>query len=403
MGNDLSRFLEDLDKCVRCGSCKAVCPTHNQEPLEPMGARGRIMLLRALISGQAVPSPLMNERIFNCILCGACSSACPLGMDVGEAIYRGRELLCSTDKGRNRLRSAAKLALRRPGLTFRLLRTGRPFLLKLVKRGTVPFLPDLPRHPLGREQQVFKVSRKKGRVAVFTGCSVNYLFPALAESLIHVLHRFGYEVVLPKGEVCCGAPLRALGLGKEAAGLARKNLGVFSRLNVEAVLSLCPTCTDTLKNGYRKLIGTGLDNAADISVFFRDKLTPMKSIGKTSVYHDPCHLRYGLGIRKEPRDIIRKAGIGLAETDSSGCCGFGGPFCFSARALSGKLLEKRTAEITRAGADAVVTSCPGCILQLTRTIGDRPVLHLVELIEEAYCLRAPENEEIEVQTAVVKK
>lgn len=395
MKNDLLSYLGDLSKCVRCGSCKAVCPTHDQEPVEPLGARGRIMLLRALMSEQADPSPLMNERIFSCILCGACASACPLGVDVTEAMYRGRQLLAKTDRERKRLRSAAKFALRRPELTFRMLQVSRRFLLRpLVRRGTIPFLPELPPSPLGREEQVFKVTGKKGRVAVFTGCSVNYIFPSLAESLIQVLHRFGYEVVLPRGEVCCGAPLRALGLGEEAAKLARKNLGVFSRLNAEAVLSLCPTCTDTLRNGYRKLIGAGIENAADISVFFRDRLTSMESIGKTSVYHDPCHLRYGLGIRREPRDIIRKAGIGLIETDDRGCCGFGGSFCFSYKDLSRGLLEKRTGEIMRSGADAVVTSCPGCILQLSRTIRDRPVLHLIELIEEAYCLRSPEKEEL---------
>jgi glycolate dehydrogenase iron-sulfur subunit len=395
MNDDLSPYLEDLSKCVRCGSCKAVCPTHDQEPVEPMGARGRIMLLRALMSGEAGPSHLLNERIFSCILCGACTSACPLGVDVSGAMYRGRQLLARTDRERKHLRSAAKFALRRPELTFRLLQMSRRFLLRpLVRRGSIPFLPDLPPSPLEREEQVFKVPGKKGRVAVFTGCSVNYIFPSLAESLIQVLQRFGYEVVLPKGEVCCGAPLRALGLGEEAARLAKKNLGVFSRLNVEAVLSLCPTCTDTLRNGYRKLIGAGLENAADISVFFRDRLMLMESIGKTSVYHDPCHLRYGLGIRREPRDIIRRAGIGLIETGDTGCCGFGGSFCFSHKDLSLGLLGKRTGEIIRSGADAVVTSCPGCILQLSRTIKDRPVLHLIELIEEAYCLRSPENEEL---------
>jgi glycolate dehydrogenase iron-sulfur subunit len=394
MSDDLSPYLEDLSKCVRCGSCKAVCPAHEQEPLEPMGARGRIMLLRAFMAGKADPSPLLNERIFSCILCGACTSACPLGVDISEAMYRGRELLRKTDKARKRLRAAVKFAVGRPELTFRLLQLGRRFLMpQLVRMGSIPFLPELPPSPLDREEQVFKVPRKKGRVAVFTGCSVSYLFPALAESLIQVLQRFGYEVVFPKGEVCCGAPLRALGLGEEAARLARKNLALFSRLNVEAVLSLCPTCTDTLRNGYRKFIGAGLENATDISVFFSDKLTLMESIGKTTVYHDPCHLKNGLGIRKEPRDIIKRAGVGLIETGDSGCCGFGGSFCFSQKGLSGGLLEKRTGEIIRSGADAVVTSCPGCILQLTRTIRDRPVLHLIELIEEAYCLRATENKE----------
>ncbi len=78
----------------------------------------------------------------------------------------------------------------------------------------------------------------------------------------------GYEVVLPKGEVCCGSPLRALGLEEEAIALAKKNYQIFSKLKVEAILSLCPTCSLTLKSEYPKLIGHGLEKAMDISVFF---------------------------------------------------------------------------------------------------------------------------------------
>src|SRR3990172_6362531 len=100
--------------------------------------------------------------------------------------------------------------------------------------------------PFRREEQVFKVQKKRGRVAIFTGCSINFIFPNLGESLINVLQKFGYEVVLPKGETCCGNPLRSLGLEEEAVEQAKKNYRVFSRLKVEAVLSLCPTCTLTL-------------------------------------------------------------------------------------------------------------------------------------------------------------
>jgi glycolate oxidase iron-sulfur subunit len=394
MSSGESKYLEDLAKCVRCGSCKAQCPTYGEDPLEPMGARGRLVLLNGLITGKLKPSKLLNERIFSCVLCGACSASCPVGVDVAGAIYRGRALLADTDKKRRYLRYLARYAVRYPDFAFRMAKLSHRFLFpRLIRMGLIPFSPELPEAPFRRVEQVLKVPKRKGRVAVFTGCSVNFIFPQYGESLINVLRRFGYEVILPKGEVCCGVPLRTLGLEKEAAELAKRNYRVFSRLNVDAVLSLCPTCTAALKFHYPDMIGKGLHDAMDISVFFRDKVGLADSIRKTVFYHDPCHLRHDLGVNKEPREIIRKAGLDLVPSGDQGCCGFGGVFCLSCRDISNSLLKRRTERIIDSDPDVVVTSCPGCILQLSRTITDRPVLHLVELIEEAYCFRTAGKEE----------
>ena len=95
-----SRYLSELLQCVRCGSCKTFCPTYNSEATEVMGARGRLALLKGFADGQIKPSPLINERIFSCIMCGACKELCPLGVDIPEAILRGRALLKNTDKKR---------------------------------------------------------------------------------------------------------------------------------------------------------------------------------------------------------------------------------------------------------------------------------------------------------------
>lgn len=380
--------LEELSKCVRCGSCKAFCPTFDEEAVEATAARGRLILLRDFLSGRLKPSPLLNDRIFSCILCGACSSLCPLGLDIDEIIYHGRSQLHKSDRQRNRIRSLMKIFMKRPDLSYKILKMSRHILFPmLLKRGLIPFVPDFPESSFRRDEQVFRVSKKKGRVAVFTGCNINFLFPNLGESLINVLQRFGYEVVLPKGEVCCGTPLRTLGLEQKAEELAKKNLRVFNKLKVDAILSLCPTCTLAIKTEYPKIIGKGLDKAMDISSFFLDKIGVAEKISKTSVYHDPCHLYYGLGIRDEPREIIRKAGLELKEPERIGCCGFGGMFSFSYKEMSAGLLQKRTKAYMNSNADVVVTSCPGCMLQLSRTITDRPVIHLIELIEDACCFR----------------
>jgi len=104
---------------------------------------------------------------------------------------------------------------------------------------------------------------------------------------------------------------------------------------------------------------------------------------KSAIYHNPCHLKYGLGIEREPKEIIRKIGIDLVETQGERCCGFGGIFSLSYRELSQGLLEKCIRYYINASAETIITSCPGCMIQLTKGVKNKPVIHLIEVIEAA--------------------
>jgi glycolate oxidase iron-sulfur subunit len=373
-------------KCVRCGSCKALCPTYDYDARESLSARGRLMLLYALESGDLEPGPVLMDRVFSCALCGMCDATCPAGLEITESIYRARNLLRPEDGERKRLRAAARFSLKRPLLSFRAVKLLRPLLPYLIRKGLVPYGITLPEEPLRNGGNIFQPEKSRGRVAVFTGCSVNFLLPHLGEALIKVLIGLGYEVVLPPGEVCCGAPLRALGLEKEAVSLARKNLEIFGKLRAEAVLSLCPTCTLALKVQYPRLIGEGVKEAMDVSQFLAGKIGPYaaSALGEKplvegkAVYHDPCHLAYGLGVRKEPREILRSLGLQTIEPPGGGgCCGFS--LSLTHKDIAEGLLQKRLAAYREA--ETVVTSCPGCMLQLER--GGKKVLHLIEVLDRA--------------------
>ena len=133
-----NRYLTELSKCVRCGSCKAVCPTYDQNPSEAMGTRGRLSLLLALSSGQIKPSSTLNDRIFSCTLCGACIGRCPLSVDIGEVILHGRSLLRKTDKRRRLLRFISNLAANRPQLCFKMFRMTQHLLFPYMQRDGSP-------------------------------------------------------------------------------------------------------------------------------------------------------------------------------------------------------------------------------------------------------------------------
>ena len=140
--------LKDLEKCVRCGSCKAYCPTYDEDNTEAMGARGRLALLRGLLLQELKPTPLLNEKIFSCILCEACSGLCPNGVDITENIYRGRNMLRQGDKRRKYLRLLAKFFISNPDLSYKMLQMFQYVLFPyLIKKGlsllTLSFLKVL--------------------------------------------------------------------------------------------------------------------------------------------------------------------------------------------------------------------------------------------------------------------
>lgn len=386
------RIAEMAETCVRCGSCKAFCPTYGEEASEGMSARGRMMLLKQFMEGTLEPSELLDERVFSCILCGACNSHCPLGISVTDAIYEGRRVLRTFDRRRRLLSHGAQVLFKKASFGFKLLKllevTGEILPVRKLRpfRLLNDFNINIPDTSLREEGVLFRATKPRGRVAVFGGCTANFLYPHIGRSLIGTLNAMSYDVVLPKGEVCCGAPLRGLGLEEDAAQLAERNLTIFQRMNVEAIVGLCPTCVHYIKLEYKKLAGAGMENAMDVSQFLGSRLPELMN-GRVRVqkalrvaYHDPCHSSYHLKVKHEPRQMLTALGFDLLDTEQ-GCCGFGGTFRVLYQNLSESMLEKR-ADVYRE-ADMIVTSCPNCILQLKSRINDRKIRHLVEVIDEA--------------------
>ena len=398
----------DLDFCVRCGVCKALCPTYLEEATEGMSARGRIMLLRRLVEGELEPSKKLDDAMFSCMLCGACNKLCPLGIGVTDAVYRYRRDLRGFNNKRKVFTLGAKFAFKNASTAAKALKLLEAVgeILPIHKLG--PFRAmremgiDSMGSPLRDDMSIFKVSRPKGRIAVFAGCAVNYLYPDIGRSLIRSLNTMSYEVILPKGEVCCGAPLMGLGLEDDARELAERNMTTFKKMKVEAVIGLCPTCVHFIKNEYKGLVEDGIENAVEVSQFFGDKIPPQPPLVKGGsslsdpplgkggsgggtpplkvVYHDPCHSVNHLEVKDEPRRIL--SSLGLPPVDSEGgCCGSGGVFKLLYRGLSEGILQKRIADYRKA--DMIVTSCPNCIVQLRSKIKDKQIKHIAELIEGA--------------------
>lgn len=381
--NERERLKEKLSICALCGRCKKDCPTYQSEHNEARGPRGRLLLLyETLVNENAIDQSII-DRVYSCLLCGACEGVCPSGVDVIEALLLGRFIIKRYDRRGRFLRRFLSYGSRRPVWTYRLFLLLKDLLNPiLVKKGIIHRGLELDMPPLHSVDTVFQpAGRRRGRVVLFTGCSVRFLYPYLGQSFITVMTELGFEVVLQKKEYCCGAPLLGLGLISEAERLAEMNMESFGKLRADAILSLCPTCVTVTGGIYKRLFGDSLDITVfdDFIMNYLD-ITGKTELDSTAFYHPPCHMRHYGGWESSSR-LIETAGIEL-KGESTGCCGHAGTFSLRFKERSFQMLQQRVIEFERADADIVVTSCPGCMFQISKKIDHSRVIHTVEVVEE---------------------
>ncbi len=377
------RLIEHMEHCVKCGSCKATCPTYGLDTTEGMGARGRVMLVRALVRGELEPTPLLAQRLFSCLLCGLCEPLCPVGVDVTGIVYHGLSQLEMHDPRGSLMRKMQREGFLHPKRTFSAGRILNPVLGPLAKKaGLMPFDIKLPGASFRKKGMELRPEGEPvGRVAVFVGCAANYIYLGQAKALLDLLLALGYEVVVPEGEVCCGAPLRSMGMQSDAAELARANIEVFNSIKADAVLSPCPTCTLAIKKHYPEIVGSAIENAMDPAEFLlgrvehlRYKENPTGGALEGVMYHEPCHLAAGLGAGDAVRELLGALGVDFTEPVNKTCCGLSQAGVYPE--IADELLEGLSKEYARA--ETLITACPGCVAQLSRRHGN--VVHLLELL-----------------------
>jgi glycolate oxidase iron-sulfur subunit len=418
----INRFKDDLDKCTKCGFCMSSCPVYQEERVESSVARGKIMLIRALLDGELAVTGNMAEQLNRCTLCMTCSQNCPAGTQVPAVITAAR-----ADKVAHRGLSFPHRLIYRWLLPRRRL---FGYVVRFASWFQGIFLPKTEgtiRHlsfflaALGKGRHIPQIAPKflrqsvpevnkppagvmvKYTVGYFTGCMTDFVFPELGKKIISFLTRNGVEVVVPRGQGCCGAPV-FLGAGDFAAGrrLADNNIRAFKGLDY--VITDCATCASAMKDYAKFLADTEArkrDYTAfaarikDITEFLVDVLKLPSAAygvadefkGKTVTWHEPCHLGRYLGVKEQPRQILKSMPdiryVEMPHADR--CCGMAGTFSINFYDLSKKIADRKATDIASTGADIVVTDCPGCQIQLIDAIARRgipqKVMHIMELLK----------------------
>ena len=407
----MDEIRKEIARCARCGKCRAVCPTFLASGDETNVARGRINLAEALLDGRAELTPRARGIIEGCYGCMRCVEACPSGVKVDLVVQYLREMAASR-RGvplparwifrrvlpvRRRYDALMRLA-RFSQRFFR--RSGRPPLRHLpLLYGGRRHIPPIARRPALRVLPEMSKGRGEIKVSFFLGCLLNYVYPETAASIMRILAFHGVDVIVPRAQLCCGAPVLAGGDAEAARALAARNLECLEADKVDAVVFGCASCALTVQRRYPRLLPGAESCAAkvmDITEFIHTRLGYSNlPIGETATYHDPCHLRWGRGVEEPPREILRQS-AGYVEMERAGsCCGLGGTFSLAHYDLSCALGGAKVESILSSGADLVATACPGCMLQLEDQLARRgvkmPVLHVAQVYEMGYLKERPSH------------
>ena len=246
-----------------------------------------------------------------------------------------------------------------------------------------------------------EVPNPKGKIAIFTGCVLDFVYVDIATSVVKALNMAGYTVEMPLDQACCGAPATYMGDVENAKKAAAMNVEAMAADEYDYIVSACPTCTHALRE-YKEFFKDEPEmykkaEAVGKKTFDFSKLLSMlgglesEGDGKEVkvTYHDSCHMKRALGVSEEQRELLKKTkGVELVEMEGCDkCCGFGGSYSIKYPEMAGPILQEKIQHIVDTGAEVVAVDCPGCMLQIrggldARGLGNIKVKHTAELLVE---------------------
>ncbi len=424
-----ARFL-DYEKslaCIHCGLCLSSCPTYLESGDENDSPRGRIYLMRAVQDGRLPLGHTAVRHIDLCLGCRACEAVCPSGVHYGELLEATRDHIEKHHRRSWWQHFLRRLVIERifpfparlslalwPARLFRRLKL--EWLLPRSARDGLLLIPDDPSRVVLPSLSPATPPGRRGRVGFVSGCVMSVLFGKTNAASVRLLNRAGYDVVTPPGQGCCGALQAHGGSLEQARACARRNIEVFERWQVDAIITNAAGCGSTLKE-YHQLLREDpawVDRAAAFSRQVKDLTewlraadyaasgmapTPLaagespSSLGPGAprvTYHDACHLAHPQRITKPPRELVRAvAGDHFVELpESDVCCGSAGSYNFTEPAMAERLRRRKIENILQTGARLVVTTNPGCLLQIRaglRNAGAHhvEVAHIADFLERA--------------------
>jgi Fe-S oxidoreductase len=390
------------------------CPSVWYYNFNTYSARGRFQLGQNIIEdgfvkfeGQAL------EAIFNCQACGACDVACTVTRFNIEPLDHNIAL-----KERAVEKGLAPVEL-------------KAAVNSLNKQKTM--LPDCRKTDRTNWAEGLGLKDVSGKdtseYLFFPGCQYAY-DPDLrkkALTYIKILKKAGVDLgYLGKLDMCCGGRAKQAGFRDDFEKAAKGNEAAFARAGALKVVTPCSDCYHAIKRQYARLgIDVEIVHAVELiaDLIKAKKLKFKKTVDLAVTYHDPCHLgrlgepfedwdgtevkilnqihtweparpRYAgtFGIYDAPREILAAIpGLRLIEMErireNSWCCGAGGGCSLFSPDYSDAVASERVTEAQATGAEAIVTACPWCEINLSGIESDNgtfmDVVDVIDLVAKA--------------------
>ena len=395
---------------MKCGKCKPVCTIFNINQDEATSPRGFIDLLGAYERNELELDQTAKDIFESCFLCTNCVEVCPNDLPTDMIIEQVRSdiakkfgiawykrLFFFLLRHRKTMDFMSKLGWMFQTCALKLdekKQSALPrFSLPIVKKGRVlPFADArsfLNKYP-ANIKAINKVEEenKKNKVAIFIGCMSNYTYTNTGDALVKILKKLELDIMIPKKQLCCGAPAYFTGAFDTVDYLAKKNIEYFETWidEVDAVIIPEATCSAMIKQDWEhyfhdqpqwKERAIKLSKKIFMATKWLENSTDLKNLLATSgkkfdelvTYHDPCHAKKMQGIWQEPRTLLKQNYVLKEMSDSNRCCGFGGvtmqtekyDFAKAAGAPKAAMIKETKAQIVSA-------ECSACRMQITNSL-----------------------------------
>ena len=416
---DIAEADKILRRCVHCGFCLATCPTYLELGNELDSPRGRIYLIKDMLENDKPASAKVALHIDRCLSCLSCVTTCPSGVDYMHLVDRARVRIEETyrrplaDRAKRSLLAFVMPSRSRFRAAVRLAQLGRPLAPLLERFGEggarlgamLRLAPArLRRRHWRRRRTLYARGRARGRVVLMTGCAQAVLAPHINEAATRLLTRLGVEVVLPRGEGCCGAIVHHMGRDAQAMALARANIDAWTEEledeGIDAVVITTSGCGTTVKDyghmfrldpKYAARAARISSIAVDVSEYLA-RLNPriVQSPAPLVVaYHAACSLQHGQRIRSLPKELLERAGFDVRDVPEGHiCCGSAGTYNILQPEIAARLRDRKAAHIASVRPDVIATGNIGCMSQIRAAL-PVPIVHTVELLDWAYGGKRP--------------
>lgn len=270
-------------------------------------------------------------------------------------------------------------------------------------------------------------------VQFFKGCIMDVMFHKTNQHTVQLIQKAGFDVHLPQAQTCCGALHAHAGDVQTAKALAKKNIIAFERMERENVMQHRPQSGDAASSSdsegwqivtnaggcgaflkeyahllhdepqWRERAAAFAERIVDISEWLTEHAELKNDSHRSAVppvddgeiieritYQDSCHLRHGLRVDQAPRQLLKQLdGVQFIELSNAHmCCGSAGIYNILEQEMAMNVLDHKMGEVKKTQAKTIVTSNPGCLLQMQLGIqregleDKMKAVHLVDFLYE---------------------